>query len=88
MLSSHYQWSETKTCLMLGNYLEDLALNWYLENCDDSSYDELKFKLINRFGVQTVEPIVEFVNLRYDRNVGIKDYFEKKRRFGALAKLT
>jgi hypothetical protein len=66
---------------MLGNYLEDDALNWYIENKDNSNYNELKEKLINRFSVKTVEPIVEFFNLKYDSKSGIKEYFEKKRRF-------
>lgn len=88
MLSNYYNWSERKRILMLGNYLEDDALNWYIENTDSVDYFELKEKLINRFGVQTVEPIVEFFNLRYDSKIGIKEYFEQKRRFGVLAKLT
>jgi hypothetical protein len=88
MLSFYYKWSERKRIIMLGNYLEDDALNWYIENTDNSNYNELKEKLINRFGVQTVEPIVEFFNLKYDSKSGVKEYFEKKRRFGVLAKLT
>jgi hypothetical protein len=88
MLSKYYKWSERKKVLMLGNYLEDDALNWYIENTDEFNYLELTEKLINRFGVQTVEPIVEFFNLKYDPKIGIKEYFEQKRRFGVLAKLT
>jgi hypothetical protein len=88
MLSKYYKWSERKKVLMLGNYLEDDALNWYIENTDDFNYSELREKLINRFGVQIVEPIVEFFNLKYDTKIGIKEYFEQKRRFGVLAQLT
>jgi len=73
---------------MLGNYLEDDALNWYIENTDNSNYEEIKQKLFNRFCVETVEPIVEFFNLKYGPKLGIKEYFEKKRRFGVLAILT
>jgi hypothetical protein len=51
MLSLYYKWSERKKLVMLGNYLEDDALNWFIENSDNSSFNEMKDKLINRFGV-------------------------------------
>ena len=87
MLSNYFKWSEKTKVVMMGNYLEDDALNWYIENCSDN-YSELKIKLNNRFGLETVEPIIEFVNHRYDVKTGIKDYFETKRRYGVAAKLT
>ncbi len=88
MIYLFYKWSENEKIVMLGNHLEDHALNWYIENYDNCSYSELKTKLINRFGLETVEPIFEFVNLKYDIKTGIKDYFKNKRRFGILAKLS
>ena len=88
MISNFYKWREPKRVVMLGNYLEDDALNWYIENTDTDNWETVKEKLISRFGVQTVEPIVEFFNLKYDLKVGIKEYFEQKRRFGVLARLT
>ena len=88
MLNKFYNWSENKQIIMLGNYLEDDALNWYIENYDNDSYLELKTKLISRFGLETNEPIIEFVNLKYDVKTGIKEYFESKRRLGIAAKLT
>ena len=87
MLAKYYKWSENSKIVMIGNYLEDDALNWYIENSNDSYY-ELKVKLNNRFGIESVEPIVEFVNIRYNIKSGIKEYFENKRRYGNLAKLT
>ena len=87
MLANYYKWSDKTKIVMLGNYLEDDALNWYIENCNDN-YVELKTKLINRFGLETVEPIIEFVNIRYDIKSGIKEYFETKRRYGVAAQLT
>lgn len=87
MIAGHQEWSEKDKNVMLGNYLEDDALNWFIENCSDS-YDDVKLKLINRFGVETVDPIIEFISIRYDIKLGIKDYFERKRRFGNLAKLS
>lgn len=87
MIATHLTWSEKDKIVMLGNYLEDDALNWFIENSSDN-YTDVRTKLINRFGVETIEPIVEFVLIRYDIKAGIKDYFERKRRFGNLAKLT
>ena len=88
MIAKYYNFSEKDKVVMLGNYLEDDALNWYIENCNDFKYNSLKSKLIARFGIETVEPIVEFFSLKYDYKSGIKEYFEKKRRFGVSAKLT
>ena len=88
MLAVYHKWSDTRKGIMLGNFLEDDALNWYIENYENDNYVELKFKMLSRFGLETVEPIIEFVNLKYDIKTGIKDYFETKRRLGVLAKLT
>ena len=87
MIAKHLKWSDNDKLVLLGNYLEDDALNWYIENSCDN-YSQVKDRLINRFGVETADPIVEFVTIRYDIKLGIKDYFERKRRFGNLAKLT
>ena len=66
----------------------DDALNWYVENCNSLNWLELKFKSIERFGHESVDPIVEFINLKYDNKLCVKDYFDKKVRLGILAKLT
>ena len=88
MLSKFHKWSQQTQILMLGNYFEDDALNWYIENSSEDSYQGIKSKMIARFGLETVEPIIEFVNLRYDFKTGMKEYFEQKRRLGIAAKLT
>lgn len=88
LLCSYLKWSDKKQLIMLGNYFEDDALNWYIENCDSLNWVELKLKLIERFGHETADPIVEFINLKYDPKLGVKDYFDKKVRLGTLAKLT
>ncbi len=88
MLDKFYKCYESNRIVMLGNYLEDDALNRYIENYENCSFSEIECKLIARFGVETVEPIVEFVGLKYDSKTGIKDYFESKRRFDVLAKLS
>ena len=87
-IATHHAWNEEKRCLMLGNYLKDDALAWYLDSSDIQSWDALRTKIIQRFGVPTVEPIVDFFYLKYDPKLGFKDYFEKKRRLGNLSKLS
>ena len=88
MLAKFYEWTESDQVVMLGNYLEDDAMNWYIENVNDYNYKPIKIKLMTRFGLETVEPIVDFVNTKYDTKQGIKEYFETKRRLGAAASLT
>ena len=88
MFAKFYKWSDETKVIMLGNYWEDDSLNWHVENYQDGdSYESLKCKIIARFGLETTEPIIEFINLRYDIKQGIKTYFENKRRFGVAAKL-
>ena len=81
------KWNQNEKIIMLGNFLEDDALNWYLENCDTENWLELKTNLEARFSLGTIDPMTDFVNLKYDFKTGLKDYFEKKRRLGVLAKL-
>ena len=52
MIASHLKWSPNDRVVMLGNYLEDDALNWYIEN-SSNNYSDIKNKLINRFGVDS-----------------------------------
>jgi len=47
MIANHYNWKESEKSVMLGNFLEDDALNWYIENYANDSYSEIKSKLIN-----------------------------------------
>ena len=87
IISNNCNWSDKDKVIRLSYYLQDDALNFYIENYT-YDYDELTARLINRFGHETVDPIVEFANLKYDIKLGIKQYFDKKRRLGTLAKLT
>lgn len=89
MLAMFYKWNDKTKIVMLGNYLEDDSLNWYIENClDTDNFDSIKCKIISRFGLEATEPIIEFINLKYDVKQGIKSYFENKRRYGVAAKLS
>ena len=60
------------------NFLVNDALNWYLENCDTENWFELKANSEARFILGTIDPITDFVNLKYDFKISLKDYFEKK----------
>lgn len=85
-LATYKKWDDSTKLLMLSNYLEDDALNWYVENSDGTWYD-LRNCMIKRFGLPTVDPIIDFVTMKYDFRVGMKVYFEQKRRLGILAGL-
>ena len=87
IISNYFNWNEKKKSIMIGNFLIDDALNYYIENYTDN-WTELKSKMISRFGHDSVDPIVEFINIKYDIKKGIKEYFDQKRRLGVLAGLT
>lgn len=88
LISNNSKWSNNKKILMLGNFFEDEALNHYLEICDINDWNEIKNNLISRFSLGTCNPMNDFVELRYDFKTGLKDYFERKKQLGVLAKLT
>ena len=89
MISNYFKWNDQDRVMFLGNYLEGDALNWYMDNLDSCpTWGLIKNFFTSRFGAEATEPIIEFIELKYDHKTGIKEYFEKKRRLGVLAKLT
>lgn len=85
--AQRYHWTKDEMIDLLGEYLEREALNFYLDSRDDTDWPTLKGKLIIRFGVKSVDPIVEFDRLKYHQTSGIEDYFETKRRLAGLSSL-
>lgn len=83
--AQRYHWSSEEMIDLLGEYLEREALNFYLDSRDNTDWPTLKSKLIIRFGVKSVDPIVEFDRLKYYQTSGIEDYFETKRRLAGLS---
>lgn len=76
---------------ILGNYLSDSALDWYINlvnGNDNITFEEIKKGIISRFGFQTINPLVEFVRLNYDTNLGMENYFNQKRKLASLSGLT
>ena len=62
------------------------ALNYYIENYTND-WLELKSKLLNRLDHETLHPIVELFNTKYDIKTGIKTYFDVKRGFRNFSKV-
>ncbi|RWS01610.1 Retrotransposable element Tf2 protein type 1-like protein [Dinothrombium tinctorium] len=87
MLSEYFGWDERRKIIMLGNYLEDDALNWYIENCVNINFEQTKESLVERFGIPVVEPIVEFMNLKYDINTGLDTISDFKLRISKEFKI-
>ena len=83
-----YHWSEEKMIDLLGEYLEKEALNHYLNSNNINNWPGIKSTLTTRFGVKTVEPIVEFDRLKYQHTKNFEEYYENKRRLANLAQLT
>jgi hypothetical protein len=44
MLATFYKWNESQKIVMIGNYLEDDALNWFIENYENCNFNELETK--------------------------------------------
>ena len=85
-IALYYNWTDAIKVLMLGNYLQDEALNWYAEQ-SNFDWPTLQEDLIQRFGHPTTDPLIQLSRLKYDSKLGMKGYFEEKRRLGTLAKL-
>lgn len=84
--AKRYHWTKDDLMDLLGEYLEDEALNFYLNEKDStSSWNEMKIKLIERFKSYTLEPIIEFTRLKFHHCKNVMDYFESKRRLAHLA---
>lgn len=83
--------SDEQKVLLIGNYLSDESLEWYMstkKHHDNLTFQKLKSLFLNRFGVKLVDPIVEFTRLKYDQSKGVLDYYKNKRRLGNNAGLT
>lgn len=81
------KWSENDKRLMMNKYLRGSALEWYAYLSDDLSWLEIKSRMIKRFGVDTLQPAVACLHVVYNKNTGIRPYFEEKRKLGLLGKL-
>lgn len=87
-VSKSYQWPKKEMIDALCEYLKGEALNFFIEIRDGKSWEKIKSTLLSRFGVQAVDPIVEFDRLKFSHTNDAHDYFLKKRRLAGLASLT
>ena len=60
IISNNFNWNEKDKVIRLSFYLQDDALNFYIENCTHD-YDEPTAKLINRFGHKSMKSIIELI---------------------------
>jgi len=88
LLGRHFNWNEKDKVTYLTNYLKNEALNWYIETLNETEeWEEVKESLIERYGSDTQNPTKAMVELLYDPKLGIKKYFEEKKRLGTKAKM-
>ncbi len=85
--STNYNWDVIDKVSKISNHLAGDALNWYHQH-SDLEWGPLKLSFLERFGAATADPLRECVDLKYDHKVGMRGYFEGKRRLGALAELS
>ena len=89
LIAKHYKWDEKDKVIYLTNYLKGEALNWFMESSDDEDeWEEVKENLIDSYGNQTCDPTKAMVELIYDSKIGIKRYFEEKKKPGVRAKMS
>jgi len=90
MLAKRRGFSEDDMVIELGSYLIHEGLEWYMSVMGENeriSFPELKNLLLQRFGVKSIDPMSECVDLRYDPKLGMKSYFEQKSSLGMKAGL-
>jgi hypothetical protein len=66
MIANYHQWNDKDKLVLMGDFLEDEALTWYVEKAENLSYLQLKNSMLSRFGVETVDPFLECIHLKYD----------------------
>lgn len=69
ILGKKYDWNNKDKFTNILEFLEDEALNFYLDIRKQSSkrdWKDLKQRMIKRFGVKCVDPIIAFLELKYD----------------------
>lgn len=65
----------------LWSYLAFEGLEWYMSVMKENekiSFPDLKSLLLERFGVKSIDPMADCVDLTYDQRSGMKSYFERK----------
>ncbi|UYV65863.1 hypothetical protein LAZ67_3005743, partial [Cordylochernes scorpioides] len=70
-------------------YLIEEAFDFYVETClDITSWPELEGKLVSHFYKQEVNPFTAFIELKYDPEKGIGNYFKEKTSLASKAKIS
>lgn len=83
--------SDQQKIIMIGNYLKDEALDWYMsvrKHHDSITFEKLRSLFLNRFALKLVAPVLEFSRHKYDSSKGVLEYYKNKRRLGTLAGLS
>lgn len=88
LVSNYFNWKDYEKVVYLTNYLKGEALNWFIETLDETKeWSEVKNNLTDRFSTLTCDPTKAMVELTYDPKIGIKKYFEEKKKLGVKAKM-
>lgn len=90
MLAERRGFDDENMVIELGSYLVYEALEWYMSvmrEKKDINFENLKILLLQRFGIKSVDPMSECVDLKYNEKIGMKNYFEQKRTLGMKAGL-
>lgn len=74
MLAKRKNFNDNDMVIELGSYLAYEGLEWYMSVMRENekiSFPDLKSLLLQRFGVKSIDPMAECVDLRYDQRSGM-----------------
>ena len=88
LVAEHFTWNDRQKLIYLSNYLEDEALNWYLDSLDNyTCYQEAKEDMINQFVEVLSNSLGLVMKVKYEYKLGIQKYFEEIRKYATLANI-
>lgn len=89
-LAKRTKWSEEEMKWNLVSYLEEDALDYYVEHIlanEELDWKQAKENTIRRFDQFQIEPFMEFLSFKWTPDMKLKHYFNKMRALGVASNL-
>lgn len=89
-LAKRSNWSEEEMKWNLVSYLEEDALDYYVEHVlanKEIDWKQAKKNTIDRFDQFQIEPFMEFLSFKWTPDMNLKQYFKKMRALGVASDL-
>lgn len=82
------RWNDEMKVSFLDEYLEDDALAWFAQACMGKNWSEVVEMMKKRFNKPLSQPIIDFIDLKYDLEKGFHEYFEEMQILAQRAQLS